>query len=1086
MPNEFLDEIWLSENEQENNEPKKVAPEEEEEEEEIPVILPGLGGGDDLRVTYVPTKRPSKERQRIDEQLLSTEGFSNENLNKLSPTQKSLLATYSYIYDTNFFVPERQGLKKIWHTISSLWADDEPLTASQVKTNCENEGFSDEDYENFFSNITSRRDFEYTKDALKKERAIRSYLSSPKLEASDSSSGFDLIHFLSDALEIFSYAGIAKKGIVKLGTSFPEAMSKATQIASHIPIIDNKILRNVVSNAFIASGLSFRDYASKYEMTAQEALVNASIGTAIGATFPVLGAGIKSVYQKCFDARKISKQVEEVMDNAYEEYKRELGKLESKKQNSAVDKVEKFLSTKMPLLKDPVSILNFNTYSPTARKFVKRLATMGGENVICCENEAILASGKLFQTFHDVLQIGKKDQRYIEETTGKTLNEWIDLHIRGVDLPKNIPHRETIQSAVNSLMKFRKECVAEARALGVPDVQNQLGGDFLNKELATKANLSFEDLLYTYEANTAEIADVYVPRVYDIKKIQENPEEFKKILLNSFKKEKFKELHYGEKYKDLSYEQKKELFNASEQQLKKDVQDSYNKLVWSDIEEQLVTDPTTLYPSAMRDIRVTDMALLPFLKGGAFQHIITDTTSLIRKKEIYKLLGEFNIQTPDELKEVIRNECIDALEKTGTKNNKALKDISKSVDSLLHYFLGKPSALSEVKFNNIANSFNNYSYAALLGMTAINSLTDISPLVARFGLKGLFNAVVNDMPKIIKEMKGDLTKEQLEKMLQVLPDGLIENSRSYLAKISGAFENDNINLEVFSNKYANSFVKFGKRASDGIFKWSGLKYWDGGLAHTAKKAFVRELLDNPEVVNLTKEELENQIATGQFSMDVERYVLKQIQQTLIRPTLKDKPLVTYNTYFKPFFVFCSWANAYKNNYLFPLLKGDFGFQRTAESLGSLLISSAVVVGLKDLVTGNLDLTSDEKKKDFQNKVYRKVFDELAGNFYCGIATYLGRGINSIIQYNNWRKSGVDIITNQAPSVSYWSRMLGNFISGSALLSRDIYAGGNIKRGTKNTWSRFAKGISNHPAYQLFYREFLETDDLKSKRQKQKF
>ena len=212
MPNEFLDEIWLSENEQENNEPKKIAPEKEEEEEEIPVILPGLGGGDDLRVTYVPTKRPGKERQRIDEQLLSAEGFSNENLNKLSPTEKSLLATYSYIYDTNFFVPERQGLKKIWHTISSLWADDEPLTASQVKTNCANDGFSEEDYENFFSNLSSRRDYEYTKDALKKERAIRSYYSDPK-PGSDSSSGFDLIHFLSDALEIFSYAGIAKKGL---------------------------------------------------------------------------------------------------------------------------------------------------------------------------------------------------------------------------------------------------------------------------------------------------------------------------------------------------------------------------------------------------------------------------------------------------------------------------------------------------------------------------------------------------------------------------------------------------------------------------------------------------------------------------------------------------------------------------------------------------------------------------------------------------------------------------------------------------------------------------------------------------------
>lgn len=1096
MPNEFLDILDEDVIGSEEEQTKGIYPDEPNEEEnaEIPVIIPGLGGGDDFRLTYIPTKKPSAQEQAQDEKLLSAVGYSDKGLSNLDPVTKNLLAFNEYVYGTNFFVPERQAVKRIWHKLSSLWENDEPLTTEQVRENCENDGYSDEEYTKFFSTINSKRDYEYTKTGLNYEKALHQWFSLNTSQYGKAFSSFhNIFHFVTAIPEYLTLAGavksVGRKTLTKLGTEFPKAMQKATEIASHFQI-ENKLLRSVVSNSFICGGLSFRDYASQYEMTEKEALVNAAIGVAVGSAASLLGAGVTSIYNKCFDARHPSVQVSEVMDEVFKEFQNTSSKavvaedtVAETVSNTVVDKAKNFIDTKLWLAKNPVSILNLNNYSPTARQVVKRLATIGGEDLITVENETILQVHKMTSIFNDLLNISKKDQRAILNNSGKSLNEWIDLAIRGEELPRNLPLREKILSGTNALMELNNKIVQEARELGVPEVQNILDKDFLNASLATKKNLSFSDLAKAYDTQSAEVGEVYVRRVYDVDKIKEAPDEFKEILLNAYKKEKFKEIYFDKKYTQLSAKQKEQLFIDAEPELRKQATQSYNKIINSDVTEPLIREGRDT--ASIRDIRVADKALMPFFKGGASQHVISDMISLTKKKEIYKMFSELNVKTKEELQDKIRDECIASLGGIGAKTNaekQAMRDINLSVECLLDYFLGRSSPKAEAMFEKITSTLNLYAYAGLLGKTGINSLSDLSIIVTHYGLKPLLNNSLKSFNKLISDMKVGLTEEEWKRAIKVLPDGLIDSARSYVNKISTAFENNTLNTDIYKHDWANKFHKWGQIASTAINKASGIYYLDKGLSFYLRRAILFDLVENPKLVNLTKSEIIRQIKEVDFSKEVERYVLKKTQQVLIRPTLQDKPMFTYNSYLRPFFMFASWSNALKNKFLFPMLKGDFKYIQIRNFLATLLITKVVSTGLKKLLDGSLDLSSSENLREFSKDVIGEAGNEIFGNCHMGFITYLGKMAN-YYKYNGGATI-TDAIINQSPTASYWTRLLTDFIKGTNLACKDMaYNGGTFRKSTKNIASRFVKRVSNYPLYEIFYREMLGIQKSGSKKSK---
>ena len=129
-----------------------------------------------LQARYAPNAFDQSEVSKEETDLLQASGMSEEDLGKLNNAEKRILAMEEY-NASGLFNAEQAASKKVWHKISGLWKSD-----GNPDFNLNNQlaldGFSSEDKENFFKGITTERDYNYVKQGLQKERALKNYYDS--------------------------------------------------------------------------------------------------------------------------------------------------------------------------------------------------------------------------------------------------------------------------------------------------------------------------------------------------------------------------------------------------------------------------------------------------------------------------------------------------------------------------------------------------------------------------------------------------------------------------------------------------------------------------------------------------------------------------------------------------------------------------------------------------------------------------------------------------------------------------------------------------------------------------------------------
>ncbi len=129
-----------------------------------------------LQARYAPNAFDQSEVSKEETDLLQASGMSEEDLGKLNNAEKRILAMEEY-NASGLFQAEQTASKKVWHKISGLWESD-----GNPDFNLDNQlaldGFSSEDKESFFKGITTERDYNYVKQGLQKERALKNFYNS--------------------------------------------------------------------------------------------------------------------------------------------------------------------------------------------------------------------------------------------------------------------------------------------------------------------------------------------------------------------------------------------------------------------------------------------------------------------------------------------------------------------------------------------------------------------------------------------------------------------------------------------------------------------------------------------------------------------------------------------------------------------------------------------------------------------------------------------------------------------------------------------------------------------------------------------
>lgn len=455
-----------------------------------------------------------------------------------------------------------------------------------------------------------------------------------------------------------------------------------------------------------------------------------------------------------------------------------------------------------------------------------------------------------------------------------------------------------------------------------------------------------------------------------------------------------------------------------------------------------------------RTIRIVDEVLRPHMKISAIESLMLLQKRLIGELAWLKTLNRVGVGSTEQLIQQIKDEVRNKVELDGglytdDKVAKKVNLLERAVNVLQAQIegrlMGTPRCMS--------NLFGCVSWLCgeLLGATVLNSLSDFSVAIQRYGLSDVIHAFSKELPAVTEKSLKGISKEKLVPILDMLTEAYDEGNKGFLLKSFPELLQGNYSA---SRRYSNQFERSGQAFAEWIYRVSGLRTFEEQKRAIMANLAFKNLREKPYLAGVTSEELERMIDTENFSDSVRMYMLQETRILLNRAKYEDVPMMMKeHPALKIFYTFQQWTMSFTNNFVFPFLKGEYGHNHTAETLMYMFCASAIAEYLRQVRKGKYDdLTTEEGRKDFIKKVSFRTMDELTGVFSVGVglletACKSGRPVGAVLE-------------RQSPLLSYTSQLTVDVIRGLSDLAVLASTGEAPKRMGKDIKNLFSDVTTN--------------------------
>lgn len=1052
-----------------------------------------------LQARYAPNAFDQSEVSKEETDLLQASGMSEEDLGKLNNAEKRVLAMEEY-NASGLFQAEQAASKKVWHKISGLWESD-----GNPDFNLDNQlaldGFSSEDKENFFKGITTERDYNYVKQGLQKERALKNYYDS--LSGVDAFTAF-MGKGLAECATFIAESAAGIKTIKSLAAINPTVVGKAVETYKMMMAgIPSATLRGALAGTMVGTLDGYKEYFTKYEFSEEDMLAHIGgwivCGTAGGLCRDTLKFA-KSLFSKAYDFRPIDVRVDEFYETG--------------KQLSAMQKFHKFMDTN-PITGTPVARGLWNEHSPTLRKYFSNL---------CAISENSGGSSQEMWAFAQQSRLNYISEKYfselepyaqqIEKETGKSLIRWLDYAIQN-NGASHLPFKggNKINEFAKDLLTLRESITAKSKDyisrvsggklhLDMPEI----GNDYLAAPFARReALLTADDLLdaYLHAEVPVTVKPVYIPRIrYSLEEVTKREKEFKQILTNGKINEYFQEKvrHVFEVPKDTPITQQlvRDLATSDVEasikfnQITADVNKYRQSKKLKDIVEGQYKDVTSALGNGgtgkvdydllgdlkMRHIRVEDSAISDFFGVSSFENVYLDIDRRLRYFARQRALANVGVEDGTQLRALIDDEMrasLGSVYNDRKVREKVIQPLYKSLELVDGLFTKNMSSMPE--WGKTVFGLNMCMYGLLLGSTVVQSLSDGAMMIARFGLNDFVRKISLGLPAVVEKGLREIPAKEMKEILEILPFGISDGTKDYLARILPGIMDLGYGFEYRGDK----LIRVGRAMSSTTYKFTGLEFMDTLYKRTTRQNIIAEIRKNPgtHVAGLTSEEFENQLSTKNFSDDVMSYIANKTRAIINRPSIADTPVYAYDPIGRMFYTLKSWSYGYVRNFLRPMLHGDFTTTRVIEGMAWLTIASGVSEYIRGIVRGKpYNLSSEDGFNEWLKNTCTRELDELAGYYT------IGTSLVTAFQGRNKQDPVGHILNRNVPMLSFVSNIVKNVSCGLSNLSIGL-ATGNYPSSTKKSVVKMLDTITgNHFVKRALLNNLIDEEDAADKKRRQ--
>lgn len=895
--------------------------------------------------------------------------------------------TFAYLRNESPIVaPAYSAVRRAWHEVEDFFTK-EKSEDFDLETAMEEAGISGEDA-SLFTGVKTQSEFDYRIDAINQERDDKDLLDAAPLR-------YKLPAYVIDLLAFGGAAGaVAKAGNA---IQIAKGLSLSEAVGSVVNKIPTRFLKELTKATGLGTVLASAEYSSHYDVSVDDAIATMGFCTAVGTAFPFAKDGGKLVKEwltKMTDT-KLGLTIKKDLAKGVEWMKSKNIMTRThpyQMQNSSIGKIRAMAARLFDFKEDGINGLD------------------------AYENIVKSANSQYSKDFAEIRETLRKINKEVREVTQKPSRQWFTEAYYGGEevLPLELPHRDSIVRALNIVNKDIEELdILRQKVYGeIPELERS----FLPAK-ETGENFGLKEIVERVSSGNKGSKPRYLPRKWDIKRIRENKEEFKELLKQGLIN--VKAGHLSEE-KNLTLKNLKKYAESDE--LKDLVNEQYLSLTAEGGGTVSHRDEVL-----RRFVRVDDQAMVKYFRqdgiDGLLNWLRATRTELEFERTIkecgYKDWNEFIEDAAKDFdKKVLRlsGEEETALQKEKAYTMKMLKDM----ETIAKFRYRPSNSLLPNIANDVASSMANMMYACILGPTGLNSLADIGSIVLRCGLGPAVKTLVGQI--------GDSMKNAMRHMSKLAPT----EKRQILDALRFGIEEMKVNTTIKFNPVGNdelfygcSEASFGQKFQYGIRKVADyvnvasiMRYWDGVSKRTAAWLKLQELAEHPEILNLTKEQIQNMIKEKDFPEIVHRYINREVRKLTTVPGLVDTPNYAYNALGKFLYSLQSWTFANASNFLYPLLKGAFTKRRVAESVFTIVSMEVINVYIKSLLNGeSLDFSKDEDVEKFTKNVLNRSLDQVGGT----IALFAGE-LKDVFSSVTQKGSLGSVIDNNAPMLSFYGRL----------------------------------------------------------------
>lgn len=345
----------------------------------------------------------------------------------------------------------RYGVHQINKFVSNLNNDDNSLFDAEKQAKLD--GFSDNDIEKFFQNVSSRVDYDYICRGVQAERNLSKY----RGMYGDTDFIGKVIGVIVDSI---TFAKIPSPVHLLPRVPLNRKASKILDFFLSIPdrFIPSTTIRTAASGAFIGAGSGYLEEVTHYEMDENTAGRMALAGGIIGGALGCIAKGLRSQFVKNIFNRA---QNEEVNTNVL------LGETSSSwskseelpANNNWMEKGLNWLDTKVPVFKTPISVISASPSNSLKKlaselcdQFIPEAQLENASKYLGNAELKVKVLMKPFETeYGEIFKVCRKAKREITETTGLTPGQLLDRLVQERMLPD-----EALSLPVQTQQKFQK------------------------------------------------------------------------------------------------------------------------------------------------------------------------------------------------------------------------------------------------------------------------------------------------------------------------------------------------------------------------------------------------------------------------------------------------------------------------------------------------------------------------------------------------------------------------------------------------------------------------------------------------------